>query len=194
MQVSPLTRVIALTRAVLLTVALMLVQTQPTSAHYQYNGAGQWRHTSLTWCSYAASIYDGPTASAASSWNAALRLRVNQVLCGPEDIGTYSGDYGCCFDARTVICVVTGGCFSAIPINSDYSYVQIQYNSPYMSNMTDQLKQAIACHELGHSFSLFHVPDTNPPHIMYGDAAYVYRTFGIYYPTIHDLDGVNARY
>lgn len=186
-------RVLAL--VAVLVIAITVSVGEPALAHYTYIGAGQWRHTNLTWCSYAASIYDGPTASAASSWsNTLARLRVSQLTtCGNEDIGTYSGDFGCCFNALTVICVVSGGCYSSTPIDSDYSYVQIKYNSPYMSNMTDQRKQATSCHELGHSFSLFHT-DLTVPHIMYGDVGFVYTNYGIYSPTQHDLDGVNARY
>lgn len=63
-----------------------------------------------------------------------------------------------------------------------------------MDNMSANERQAVATHELGHALSLYHVSLTGGVHIMYGDPAYVARTYGIMYSTQHDIAAINARY
>jgi hypothetical protein len=181
-------------RTLTLTVVILLLNTQIASGHYNYIGSGQWSTASVDWASYAASIYDGPTSAAVTLWDRWTDLTVTQTAQGNEDIGTYSGGYGTGAPlAWTVICVASG-CYSSAPINEQYLYAEVKYNSTIMSNLSWSEIEAVASHEFGHSFSLHHTDLAGGVHIMYVYVLDVYHNYGINYPTQHDIDGVNARY
>ncbi|HET8570188.1 MAG TPA: hypothetical protein VFM93_14505 [Candidatus Limnocylindria bacterium] len=110
---------------------LILGQTQLALADYAYIGTGQWSTSSLTYYFYGPNgTYQSPTQAAATDWNNMTNLTVSSTAEGWEKIGVGTGDFGPGnFNGRTIICGVSGQCYSAIPINESYSYAQIDFNT-----------------------------------------------------------------
>lgn len=169
----------------------------PAEAHSdKYLGSGQWGSSIVDYYSYAVSTYTTAANNAAADWSVNTDLTVSAVPADREDIGVYAAYYGGSWEGRTVICVASG-CYSSPPfggLNEQYLYAQVQSNRTRVESWSANKKQALAAHEFGHAFSLAHVSLTDPPHIMYSSAGYVYDNWGIYNTQPHDRAAVNARY
>lgn len=182
----------------IVTVVALLVgeNTQRVAAHYNYTGTGTWGTSSLQYYDWTggASAYSGPTDGAALDWHGWTDLELTETAPDYEDIGVWAYNFGSANPvAKTVICDQFR-CSSFPPFNYQFLYAEVDFNTQVMDGYSYYQKQAVASHEFGHTFSLHHVDDTNPPHIMYASPKYIYDTYGIYYSTAHDIDAVNARY
>ncbi len=180
----------------IITVALLILgQAQPALADYNHTGSGQWTTSSLSYYFYGPDgTYQSPTQAAATDWNDMSDLTVSATAEGWEKIGVGTGAYGTGFNGRTVICGVSGTCYSSIPINENFNYAQIDFNTSTTSGWSWGALRALANHEFGHAFSLWHVPYCDPvDHIMFTPVTHSCNG-GAQYPQPHDIDGVNVRY
>lgn len=166
-------------------------------ADYYYLGTGWWNKTTMTFYSYATGDYASISSTAASDWSNSTHAKIQSTAQGYEDISVFAGDFGSTiWYARTIICGVSGTCYSSSPINETYRSAEVDYNSNanIMGGLAFGAKQAVADHEFGHTLSLAHVPTYNPAHIMYTYPTYIYNTYGVNWPQSDDIQGINARY
>lgn len=165
-------------------------------AHYFYLGNGYWQTTELTYRNYTPSgdWYYEPSEYAIAVWSNNTDVNFTVASPGYEKVAFYQGNFGdTVWYARALICTLAG-CPTA-DRNSQYTYTEVQYNTLKMDNMQTNERRATAVHEVGHTLSLQHATDLGQGvHIMYDDPAWIYRTYGIYYLTQHDIDAVNNRY
>lgn len=181
---------------VFLAVQLAFDGARPASADNPYIGNGQWSTSSLTYYFYGPNgTYQSPTQAAATDWNDMSDLTFTSTAEGWEKIGVATGAYAGAFNGRTTICVLGGGCYSSLnpALDNTYSYAQIDYDTDSTSGWSWGDLRALANHELGHAFSLWHSPYCDPDHIMYPSVTHSCNG-SIMSPDSHAITGVNARY
>lgn len=184
-------------RAALAALAVLAMATtaQLAFADFTYNGTGWWGRSTVRYFSFAAGDYKTASVNAAADWDAKTDVVLQATAEGFEDIGFFTGAFGSTnFAARTVICTVSGTCYTSIPIDEMYNYAQIDYNTDVLNPESLFVKQGVGAHEIGHALSLFHVDTCSPPHIMYGGALRCVLNQGVNGPQQHDIDGINLRY
>lgn len=181
------------TLTVIAVTLLTLAQSQPARADSNYLGTGQWPSSSLDYYFYGSDFtYESPTQAAATDWNNMSDISLVATAQGAENIGVFTGAFGSTnFNGRAVICMGSQGCGG--PYNSTYTYVEVDFNTDTTGSWTWGKRRSLANHELGHAFSLDHVPTCDPDHIMYTPVTSSCNV-NAQTPQPHDIAAVNARY
>lgn len=156
-----------------------------TAYYWNPYNPGRWMYYSNPLLIFDATSYSTHTANAASSWNY-QSIEPSFSMSGlpaNHNIGCVKSNYG-----------ATG--WSAYCGNFYwYGYItdsNIQWNSYYMDDYSNDKRWSVCCHELGHSLGLN--DSGTDPVLMNGYDSSRYDFYGIYSPRDDDVDGINDHY